>query len=169
MRIYEDKDGYIYYEYSKYDRISKHRFIYEQKYGKIGDSEVIIFLNGNKRDFSLSNLYKLQRKELVVLNRWYGGISSDPKETLLRINIIKVKQKRIELARKAGLVNAQGNISEDVRRNSARWLKNHPEYQKKNNERIRLWRQKRMKDPLYREEYNRKQRERRAKRLARTL
>lgn len=46
----------------------KHRYIYEQYYGKIPDGCNIIFLDGNKRNFDISNLKLVSKAEDLIMN-----------------------------------------------------------------------------------------------------
>lgn len=58
----------------------KHRKIYEQHYGKIPKGYCVLFLNGNKNDFSLENLKLIQiRHKLMMKNLHY--ISSEREVT----------------------------------------------------------------------------------------
>lgn len=45
----------------------KQVYIYEQHYEKLKDSEIVIFLDGNKDNFNIDNLYKIKRSENVQL------------------------------------------------------------------------------------------------------
>lgn len=158
MTEFVDKDGFVRYRFPKHKTVSKHRFLYQQYNNcTLTPNEVVIFLDNNNRNFNPENLYKVTRGELVLLNRWYK-ISSDPNETLDRIAIIRLKQKRIELAKKAGLTNNNGQIRSDIRDNQKRWYDNHPEKRLENNKKMREWRKKKMQDPVWREENNRKRR-----------
>lgn len=47
----------------------KHRHIWEQAYGKLNSSQIIVFLSDDKEDFSLSNLALINRSEMATLNR----------------------------------------------------------------------------------------------------
>ncbi|WP_288746320.1 HNH endonuclease [uncultured Enterococcus sp.] len=49
--------------------IPKQRFLYEQAHGAINKSEVVIFLDGNNRNFDLENLKKVSRRQLAIINR----------------------------------------------------------------------------------------------------
>ena len=49
--------------------IQKQRYIWEKEYGKIPEGNIIIFLNGNKKDFSLENLACVPRSVLCTLNK----------------------------------------------------------------------------------------------------
>ena len=53
--------------------ILKHKYIYEQNYGVVPDKMFVIFLDQNKENFSLDNLYCVNRKIHAVMckNRWY--------------------------------------------------------------------------------------------------
>lgn len=47
----------------------KHTFLYEAENGEIPAGHVVIFGDGNKRNFELSNLILVSRSQLVLLNR----------------------------------------------------------------------------------------------------
>lgn len=53
--------------------ILKQNYVYEQAYGNIPDNYFVIFLDGNKENFELSNLYCVNRTIHAVMckNRWY--------------------------------------------------------------------------------------------------
>lgn len=44
----------------------KHRYIYENKYGKIPKNKMIIFLDGNKNNFDINNLKLIDRNEHLI-------------------------------------------------------------------------------------------------------
>ena len=48
----------------------KHRYIYEQNIGEIKKGNVIIFLDGNNRNFSTDNLIQVTRNQLLTLNKY---------------------------------------------------------------------------------------------------
>lgn len=52
----------------------KHKIVYEKEYGKIPDGSRIIFLDGNRENFEISNLCLLSRSELSVItgNGWFN-------------------------------------------------------------------------------------------------
>lgn len=41
---------------------------------KVKKGEVVIFLDGNTRNFEIKNLYKISRGLNVIRNAWYGHI-----------------------------------------------------------------------------------------------
>lgn len=65
-------DGYV--EIKVRDRCGnknwelKHRYIYEQYYGKIPDGYNIIFLDGNKLNLDISNLKAVSKAEDLIMN-----------------------------------------------------------------------------------------------------
>lgn len=159
MTEFVDKDGFICYRLGRKKYITKHRFLYQTYYNcQLGPNEVIIFLDGNNRNFEIDNLYKVTRGELVLLNRWYK-ISSDPNETLDKIALIRLKQKRIEIAEQCGLTDSRGNIAEDVRETKRRYYSNHPEIKAY----YREYQRKRRQDPQCVSEFNKKRKENRDK------
>ena len=66
------KDGYV--EIKVRDRCGndnweyKHRWIYEQHYGKIPKGHNIIFLDGNKQNFNIDNLKAVSKAEDLIMN-----------------------------------------------------------------------------------------------------
>lgn len=46
----------------------KHRYIYEQYYGPISKEYKVIFLDGNKRNFDISNLKAITQAEELIMN-----------------------------------------------------------------------------------------------------
>ena len=53
----------------------KHTAIWEKANGKVPKGHIVIFADGNTRNFSLDNLLLITRRELLVMNR-FGLISS---------------------------------------------------------------------------------------------
>lgn len=47
----------------------KHRYIYEQHYGKIPEGYNVIFLDGNRQNFDINNLKLVSRAEDLIMNR----------------------------------------------------------------------------------------------------
>lgn len=129
----------------------------------IRGKEVVIFLDRNKRNFQPENLEKLTRSELVTLNRWYS-VSDNPEETKLNILQVRLKQKRVEVAKRHGLTDKRGNIIEDVRDSTRRWEQRNPEKMEERKKHINEYlKEKRRNDPAYRMRCLERQRERRAR------
>jgi hypothetical protein len=66
----------------------KHKLVWEKAHGIIPKGCVIIFLDGNKSNFSLKNLAMLTRAEVVKLNQ-FGFCSNDRDITLAGIAVVK--------------------------------------------------------------------------------
>lgn len=51
----------------------KHRHIYEQHYGRIQDDNIVVFLDGDNRNFDIDNLYCISRRISAMMssNRWF--------------------------------------------------------------------------------------------------
>jgi len=56
----------------------KHTIIWEKKHGPVPKGYVVIFLDGNKQNFKLSNLQMISRAELAVMN--HNGLFSNNKD-----------------------------------------------------------------------------------------
>ena len=57
----------------KINWMPKHKYIYEQHYGKIPEGYFVIFLDNNQMNFDISNLYCVNRKIHAIMskNKWY--------------------------------------------------------------------------------------------------
>ena len=67
---YIDREGFITIKLDNPTRwVRKHKYIYEQHYGKLDKNEVIIFLDGNKRNLDLDNMHCITRSQLLKMNK----------------------------------------------------------------------------------------------------
>lgn len=91
-------DGYLMQKISDDLRVSKkfrwkpvHHIVWEQVNGPIPDGHVVIFLDGNKSNFSIDNLQLVSRAENASMNYW--GLRFDNAElTKTGLAITKLKQ-----------------------------------------------------------------------------
>lgn len=96
-----DKDNYIIIKVSddirggKNNWKSKHKAIYEQHHGKIPKNHVVIFADGDIRNFDINNLVLVSRKELLYLNQ-HHLIYNDCELTKTGILIAKLSLKAKE-------------------------------------------------------------------------
>ena len=91
-----DKDGYTMLKvgYPNKWRL-KHIVIWESFYGKVPDNHVVIFLDGDIRNFDIDNLALITRAENLYLNR--KKLRFDDKElTESAVNIAKLNSKIYE-------------------------------------------------------------------------
>lgn len=79
----------------------KHIYIYEQVHGPISKDSCVIFLDGDRENFDIDNLYLLTRRELLYLIR--GEMLFNNRElTLVAINLCKLQNKITDLNKKRG-------------------------------------------------------------------
>ena len=68
-----DKDGYILIKiqngHKNKNWIRKHRYLYEQAYGKVPKGYKVIFADGDIRNFDLNNLILVSDAEELIMNR----------------------------------------------------------------------------------------------------
>lgn len=58
----KNEDGYTYLKIANPDKwIPKQKYIYEQHYGKTPDGSIVIFLDKDKNNFNIDNLYLVER------------------------------------------------------------------------------------------------------------
>lgn len=93
-----DADGYTYVKVENPNKWElKHRLVWKNLFGDIEHNHVVIFVDGNKTNFELSNLALVHRRELLYFNRW-GKYSSEIMETQKLIfkikNLIKNANKK---------------------------------------------------------------------------
>lgn len=64
------KNGYIFVKIAEPNkRKLKHRYIYEQNYGKVPKDYICIFLDGNIRNFNPNNLGIITKRENFIINK----------------------------------------------------------------------------------------------------
>lgn len=69
-------DGYVWIKINDIPKAKKgvnwdqkHRVVYEQTHGPIPEDHVVIFADGDKTNFDLSNLILVSRSELLIMNK----------------------------------------------------------------------------------------------------
>ena len=88
-----DRDGYTLIKIAEPNKyVLKHRYIWEQANGPVPEGHLIIFLDGNKQNFDLSNLTCITLAENAVLNHLKLR-STDKDITQAAINVAKIKNK----------------------------------------------------------------------------
>lgn len=73
----------------------KHKLVYEENYGPIPKGHVVIFLDGDTRNFDPSNLQAVSRGTLAILNK-RGLIYKNAELTKVGVNIAKLISKMTE-------------------------------------------------------------------------
>lgn len=64
-------DGYVEIKYADPNKwMLKHKYIWEQHYGKIPMGHALIFLDGDSTNVDISNLKLVTRNELLIMNRF---------------------------------------------------------------------------------------------------
>ena len=88
------KDGYCEIKVSDTGRRwkSKHVLIYEKHHGKVPKGSVVIFLDGDKRNFDIDNLHLVTRGQLAMLNK-NNLIQKDADLTKTAINVVDLMKK----------------------------------------------------------------------------
>ena len=141
----------------------KHIYLYEKYYNDtVKENEKVIFLDRNNRNFEKDNLFKVTKAESVIFNRWYNSAKTSD-DVLTAYLTIRLKQKRIEMAKANGLTNKAGRIIEDARESNRKY-ESKPEVKRRAAELMRERRRRiKTEDPERYEEMLRRNRERRAK------
>ena len=88
------KDGYCEIKVSDTGRRwrPKHVLIYEKHHGKVPKGSAVIFLDGDKRNFDIDNLYLVTRSQLAMLNK-NSLIQKDADLTKTAINVVGLMKK----------------------------------------------------------------------------
>lgn len=70
----DPKTGYTEIKNQKGKWINKARYLYEKHIGEVTNKEQVIQIDGNKNNFELSNLVKVSKQYMLMLNRnnWLG-------------------------------------------------------------------------------------------------
>lgn len=109
----QQKKGYVLIKVAQPNVwMQKSRWCYEKYHEcKLPKNTVILFLDGDNKNFSEDNLYAVKHGVIAVLNGNYGGcVKGDPAATLLRIKQAELHMTMLEAARKAGMCNSQGYL-----------------------------------------------------------
>lgn len=80
-----------------------HRKVWEEHYGPIPRGHAVVFLNGDKTNWDISNLACLSKNEIVRMNQ-DGLFASDADLTRVGIGYTKLKSKIIEVKRNGNTI-----------------------------------------------------------------
>lgn len=96
----ENTDGYVVIKTKKTGRWSLYqRHVYEQAHGvKLDKNDLVLFADGNTRNFDVDNLVRITREELLYLNQ-EGLISKDQDITKAGVGVAKLIAKINERVR----------------------------------------------------------------------
>ena len=94
------KDGYIEIKIANHKKwVLKHRAVWEKANGPVPPNHLVIFLNGDKTDCSLENLYCIPQSVHVRMCQ-HNFYSNDRETTLRQIKIAELYKKKGEIKRK---------------------------------------------------------------------
>lgn len=87
-----DRNGLVRIKVSEKQWVYKQRYIYEQHYGKIPKGYKVVFLNGDKTDYSIENLAIAPYKDVLQV---YGQElnSKNPEITRLGLQVVQLINK----------------------------------------------------------------------------
>ena len=70
----------------------KQHVVWEQYHEQVGKCEVIVFLDGNERNFDIENLYLVNRRHLAVVNKILKDkeVTPDMKKMAINLAVLKV-------------------------------------------------------------------------------
>jgi len=94
-----ERDGYIVMKVADRKWQQKHRYLWERDNGKIPKGHVVIFGNGNKRDFRPENLILVTRNQLATINK-FSLIFEDEELTRSGIALSDLIQTKTKMKRK---------------------------------------------------------------------
>ena len=96
-----DKDGYKLIKIAEPNKWALyHRYLYEKAHGeKLKKNEAVIFADGDRTNFDIDNLVKVNRTNLLYLNN-NNLIFDDSDLTKAGVNVSKVAEKIFDLKRK---------------------------------------------------------------------
>ena len=94
-------DGYVEVKVAEPNKWKlKQRLVYEEYYGvTLTSNDVIIFLDGNKQNLDIKNLYKMTRAALVRYNK-DGLYSDNPEQSRAAANVAILKSEIIKKKRR---------------------------------------------------------------------
>lgn len=155
-----DKDGYVVVKIADPCTWRRAQCIEWEKYHEPIDirKEMLLFLDGNRQNYHISNLYKIQRKYIAIFNRHglWGLITPETIETVMRMAEMQTARHKAEIRLHGGEREAQ------VARNKWHYhnvIKKDPELLERKRKQARdRARERRRTDPEWRERENERQR-----------
>lgn len=158
-----DKDGYVIIKVADPCTWKRAQFVEWEKYHEPIDirKEMLVFLDGNRQNYHISNLYKIPRKYISTLNKYglWQYISPETIEAIMNIVKLGVARWDAEKEKYGGARQAQNA------RNIWRYynvIKKDPELLEQLRKRSREYqKERRQTDPEYRDRINELQRQRR--------
>ena len=158
-----DKDGYVVIKVADPCTWKRAQLVEWEKYHEPIEihKEMLIFLDGNRQNYHISNLYKIPRKYISTLNKYelWKHVSPETIETVMAIVKLGVARWDAECRKYGNARQAQNH------RNLERYhnvIKKDPELLEQHRKRHRDYlRNRRQTDPEWREKVNERQRQRR--------
>lgn len=85
-------NGLIFIKNSNNKWVEKKKIIYEMHNGPVKKGHVLIFLDGNRHNTNIENIFMVTKREVYIMNR-FGMFNNNPELTLANILIIRIKDK----------------------------------------------------------------------------
>lgn len=158
-----DKDGYVVIKVADPCTWKRAQLVEWEKYHEPIDirKEMLLFLDGNRQNYHIDNLYKIPRKYIGTLNKYelWKYITPETIETIMNVVKLGVARWEVEKEKYGGHRQAQNA------RNKWRYhnvIKKDPELMEQRRKQGREYeRKRRQTDPEYRDRKNEYQRQRR--------
>lgn len=78
--------------------VEKKKIVYERENGSVKKGNVLIFLDGNRKNTNIENIFMVTKREIYIMNRFHF-FSENPEITLANILIIRIKDKIKEVTK----------------------------------------------------------------------
>ena len=92
-------EGLIWIRTGPKQKVQKHKYLWEQANGPVPNGYVVIFGDGNRRNFDLTNLILVSRRQLLTMNR-NGLIQNDA--DLTRTGVLVAELLNVASQKKSG-------------------------------------------------------------------
>ena len=93
----KDKDGYVRVLTPKGEKL-KHHIVWEQYHEPIKSDECLMFLDGNRENCDISNLYLMKRKYMGAMNDYLKGIKDvELKKVSIVAAILKIEMRNKDI------------------------------------------------------------------------
>ena len=93
----KDKDGYVRVLTPKGEKL-KHHIVWEQSHEPIKSDECLMFLDGNRENCDINNLYLMKRKYMGAMNDYIKGIKDvELKKASIAAAILKIEMRNRDI------------------------------------------------------------------------